>query len=77
VTLFNNRGVNKPQQGMAQVDRSKLEGVDILFRSGELKSASEWTTDAPLKINREGQDSRLSVEVPPGGVRIVELVPKP
>ncbi|HEX3560079.1 MAG TPA: hypothetical protein VHU19_12800 [Pyrinomonadaceae bacterium] len=77
VTLLNNRGVNKPQQGMAQVDRSKLEEVDILFSSGELKSASEWTTDAPLKTTRAGNDTSVSVEVPPGGVRIVELIPKP
>jgi hypothetical protein len=76
VTLINNRGVYKPQQGLARVDRSQVEDVDILFRPGELKDASEWTTDAPLKITREGLESKVSVEVPPGGVRIVELVPR-
>lgn len=77
VTLINNRGVNKPQQGMAQVDRTKLEDVKISLPGAEIKSASDWTTDAPLKTTREGQDYSVSVEVPPGGVRVVELVTLP
>jgi hypothetical protein len=75
ITFINNRGVYKPQQGLAQVDRSQVEDVDIFFRRGEMKSANEWTTDTPLKMTAERHDDAwVSVEVPPGGVRIVELV---
>ena len=77
VTLINNRGVYKPQQGLAQVNRGEVEDVDILFRRGEMKSASEWTTDTKLSTVCEARHCRTLVVVPTGGVKIVELVPKP
>ena len=76
VTLINNRGVYKPQQGLAQVNRGESVNVTLSLPSTELKSASEWTEDAPLKPTREGRFDSVSLEVPPGGVRIVELIPR-
>ena len=71
VTLFNNRGVEKPPQGMAQVDRAASVHVTINLREGSIGQAREWTVGAPLE--RAGED-RIGVTIPPGGVRVVELV---
>jgi hypothetical protein len=77
VTLINNRGVYKPEQGLAQVNRAEVAGVTVVLADSQLQSAGEWTEGAQLKRSREGNSERVSIEVPPGGVRIVELVPKP
>ncbi len=76
VTLINNRGVYKPQQGLAQVRRDEsaevtLEGV----HSGRFKGAAEWTTGADLKVVRGEQTDTVRLSVPPGGIRVVELTP--
>jgi hypothetical protein len=76
VTLINNRGVYKPQQGLAQVRRDesaevRLEGVN----SVRFKRAAEWTTGAELKVARGANNDTVTLTVPPGGVRIVELTP--
>jgi hypothetical protein len=75
VTLINNRGVYKPQQGLAQVDRTESKQVWLELRGGSIRSSSEWTEGAPLGRMQEHGFDRVKVEVPPGGVRIVELVP--
>jgi hypothetical protein len=74
VTLINNRGVYKPQQGLAQVNRAEVAEVSIELTGSEVQSLNEWTEGLQLKKAREGNASRVSIEVPPGGVRIVELV---
>jgi len=66
VTLLNNNGVYKTQQGMAQVDRSAYVTATI---GNQIKSATEWTSDAPLKPN----NGTVSIQIPPGGVAIVEI----
>jgi hypothetical protein len=71
VTLINNRGVYKPQQGLAQVNRSESAEVVLEENGASFKRASEWTTDAELKVT----GGAVSLSVPPGGVRIVELLP--
>mgnify|MGYP003694266691 CR=1 FL=1 len=50
VTLFNNNGVYKPQQGLAQVDRgaSVMAIVSLAGRAAE--SAREWTGDTTLAV---------------------------
>jgi hypothetical protein len=75
VTLINNRGVYKQQQGLAQVNRNEKADVRVELKGTGIKSASEWTSDAPLKIARENGRDALFVEVPPGGVRVVEILP--
>ncbi|MDX6696541.1 MAG: hypothetical protein QOF02_4144 [Blastocatellia bacterium] len=73
VTLFNNRGVSKPQQGMAQVDRSASVHVTLALRGKGIKQAREWTMERALEVsNNQGQDG-VQLDIAPGGVSIVEL----
>jgi len=74
VTLFNNRGVYKPQQGLAQVDRNASVEVTLSLRGQTIRQAREWTLDAPLEIGRTANESTVKISVPPGDVKIVELV---
>ncbi|HEX6183942.1 MAG TPA: hypothetical protein VFZ44_08705 [Pyrinomonadaceae bacterium] len=71
VTLINNRGVYKPQQGLAQVNRAESVEVTLEPNGFAFKRAAEWTTGAELKV----AGGSLVVSVPPGGVRVVELTP--
>jgi hypothetical protein len=71
VTLINNRGVYKQQQGLAQVNRAESAEVTLEANGAAFKRATEWTTNAELKVNGVA----VSLTVPPGGVRIVELLP--
>jgi hypothetical protein len=66
VTLLNNNGVFKTQQGMAQVDRSAYVTATI---GNQIKSATEWISDTELKPDK----GVVSVQIPPGGVAIVEI----
>jgi hypothetical protein len=75
VTLFNNRGVYKPQQGLAEVKRDEYEDVSLSL--GGLARADEWTTDEELPVRHDGGADVVRLRVPPGGVRVVELVTKP
>jgi len=77
VTLINNRGVYKPQQGLAQVRREEVADVSLELGDIGVASASEWTTDAELKVERGEHGNLVKLSVPPGGVRIVELVTRP
>jgi hypothetical protein len=75
VTLINNRGVNKSQQGLAQVDRNAAVEVTLsLTRGRMIRQAREWTLDAPLETKRVAGESTVRISVPPGDVKIVELV---
>jgi len=67
VTLLNNNGVFKTQQGMAQVDRSAY--VNVTISGKQIQRATEWTNDAVLKPN----NGVVSVQIPPGGLAIVEI----
>jgi hypothetical protein len=69
VTLLNNNGVYKTQQGMAQVDRNAYVNVSISLRGERIQSASEWLSDATLKVDANNAHLRIA----PGGVAIVEL----
>ena len=74
VTLINNRGVYKPQQGLAQVDRREAVRVSLSLKGKGIGSAREWTADEPLAVERAGDPSGVvRLDVPPGGVRVVEL----
>ena len=67
VTLLNNNGVLKTQQGMAQVDRSAYVNVTISLKG--MQRATEWTSETTLKpVN-----GNVQVQVPPGGLAIVEV----
>jgi hypothetical protein len=75
VTLINNRGVYKPQQGLAQVNRAEVADVTIELSGTRIGRATEWTTDAELKPTKDGPRELLRVQIPAGGVRVVELTP--
>ncbi len=78
VTLFNNKGVFKPQQGLAQVDRTAYVTAGISLRGANIVRAQEWLSDRMLEIKKQtgGSDS-VTVSVAPGGIAIVELQQKP
>ena len=69
VTMLNNNGVFKTQQGMAQVDRGAYVNVTIALRGQRIQSASEWTSDTPLKVDA----GSVSIRIAPGSLAIIEL----
>lgn len=69
VTLLNNNGVYKTQQGMAQVDRNAYVTVSIGLHGEKILSAGEWTSDATLKVDANNVNLRIA----PGGIAVVEL----
>jgi hypothetical protein len=77
LTLINNRGVYKPQQGMAQVDRREVAAVRLTLHGKAIEAAREWTTDAAqdvaLKTDARGN---VNIDIPAGGIRIVEFIEK-
>ncbi len=74
VTLFNNNGVFKPQQGLAQVDRSAIVTVTIEIPGQPIRQATEWITDKRIDVRREkaGVES-VTLDLAPGGAAIVEV----
>jgi hypothetical protein len=73
VTLINNNGVFKPQQGMAQVDRSASVDVALSLAGRGIARAREWTSDSALEVGGAAAQPVVKVRVPPGDVKIVEL----
>ncbi len=70
ITMINNNGVNKPQQGLATVDRSAVVTVMLSMPGQRIRSATNWINDRSLEVPN-GQT--VSVPVPPGGIAIVEM----
>jgi hypothetical protein len=74
VTLFNNRGVIKPQQGMAQVDRSAYVHVTLALQRGRgIRQAREWTAEKALEVSRNNGQESVQLDLAPGGIGIIEL----
>ena len=69
LTLLNNNGVYKTQQGMAQVDRNAYVTATITLSGQQIQSANEWTTDTSLKV----EGGKVNVRIAPGSLAIVEL----
>ena len=75
VTLFNDNGVFKPQQGLAQVDRSASVNVMITLRGSGISSATEWTSNQPLEVKKRGSTvDSVGLNIAAGGIAVVELV---
>ena len=73
VTLFNNNGVYKPQQGLAQVDRRAHVAATISLGSQRIHSAIDWLSNKALEVkNKDGEDT-VNLTIAPGDVTIVEL----
>jgi hypothetical protein len=73
VTLINNNGVYKPQQGMAQVDRSAVVTATITLPSQEIKTATDWVTEQNVEVKNQAGGSVIHISIPPGGVSIIQL----
>jgi hypothetical protein len=72
VTLFNDKGVFKPQQGMAEVDRSAT--VDVTITLPGIAVANEWTSDRGLAVKRVARASdSVTLKIAAGGIAVVEL----
>jgi len=70
VTIFNDNGVFKPQQGLAQVDRGAVVSATIALRGERIKSAVDWIEDKPLSL----VNNEVKVTLAAGGIAVVELV---
>jgi hypothetical protein len=76
VTLINNNGVYKSQQGMAQVDRSAAVTATITL-SQEIKTAIDWISEKSVEVKSQQGRSVIRISIPPGGVSIVQLKTQP
>ena len=70
VGLVNNEGVTKDFLGPTKIDRTKDQRVSVKIRVGKVRSAAEWYDDKALRVN----DNAVTLDVPAGEVRIVELL---
>jgi len=77
ITLINNKGIDKPQQGLARIDRSARIDIEVTLQSGGMQAAREWTSDSQLTIVRENNQEKIKLQIPPGDVRVVEIVLQP
>ena len=73
ITLFNNNGIFKPQQGLAQVDRSAYVNATISLTGQSIQSALEWASDKEAEVKTQNGLSSLTVTIAPGGIAIIEL----
>ncbi len=73
VTLINNNGVFKPQQGLATVNRSAIVNVVITLPGQPIESAREWIEEKALEITSPAGQQRVEMSIAPGGIAIVEL----
>jgi hypothetical protein len=70
VLLQNSRGNDKPQQGLS-IAPHREQAADVTIAIRKLRSAREWLTgEAP-----SAQNSEVTLHVPAGAARIVELTP--
>jgi hypothetical protein len=73
ITLFNNNGVFKPQQGMAQVDRSAYVTATISLPGQKIQNAVDWITEKELEIKTANKLDGVTVSIAPGAIAIIEL----
>jgi hypothetical protein len=73
VTLFNNNGVLKPQQGLAQVDRTAYVTATISMPSSQVQNAIDWLSDEVVDLKSHNGEKMVTVKIPPGGISIIEL----
>jgi hypothetical protein len=77
VTLINNNGVFKPQQGLAQVDRKAYVNATISLPGQTIQKAVDWTSERQVNVKPGNGGSTVEVSIAPGGIAIIELrVPK-
>jgi len=69
--------VIKPQQGMAEVDRSAYVTATITLRGQKIRSATEWISDKRVEVQGRSDVQSASVRIAPGGVSIIEFRTSP
>jgi hypothetical protein len=74
VALFNTRGVDKTQSGIARVDRRAYADI-VLQTKLPIRSALEYTEPRPLTVNQAGGETKISLRVPAGDIQLVGLSP--
>jgi hypothetical protein len=75
VTLFNDNGVFKQQQGLAQVDRGAVVNITLTLRDDRISGATEWTSNRNLAVKKQaGVSDSVTVSIAAGGIAVVELV---
>jgi hypothetical protein len=73
VTLFNNRGNYKPQQGLSAPRREEVADVRIIPR-GSVGAASLWLgEDKELRKRSDTGMECFEITIPAGGICIVEF----
>jgi hypothetical protein len=73
VTLLNNNGVFKPQQGMAQVDRSAIATATITVTGQPVQKAWDWINEKEVEVRQQGGQNGVTVTIAPGSLAIIEL----
>jgi len=70
VALFNHRGIDKTQTGIARVNRRAY--ADIVVRTAlPVKSAREYTGPRELDVQRNKDMTEVRLRVPVGDVQVV------
>jgi hypothetical protein len=73
ITLFNNNGVIKPQQGLAQIDRGAYVTATISLDGKQIQKAIDWIGDKNVEVKSQNGETSVTITIAPGGVAIVEL----
>lgn len=76
ITLINNNGVFKPQQGLAQVDRKAYVTTTISFPRNSVQKVLNWSDEKEMELQRGSSQDSLTVTIAPGGISIIELFTK-
>jgi hypothetical protein len=72
VALYNHRGIDKTQTGIARVNRRAF--ADVVLRTAlPVKTAREFTGPRDLELTRTGQGTEVRVRVPVGDLLVVYL----
>jgi hypothetical protein len=71
--LYNHRGLDKTQTGIARVDRKSYIDVDLTTEL-PVASAKEWTGPSELSLQKNGKHTTIRLRVHPGDSQVVGLV---
>jgi hypothetical protein len=72
VALYNHRGIDKTQTGIARVNRRAF--VDVVLQTAlPIQSAHEYTAPRALEIKRSEERAQVRLRVPVGDVQVVYL----
>jgi hypothetical protein len=75
ITLLNNNGVFKPQQGMAQVDRSAnvTATISLALAGPTVQKAWDWINEKEVEVRNQSGRNSVTVTIAPGSLAIIEL----